>query len=219
MTRRCSGSAVVGLLALAVSVVACEPKTPDYQSILSTSPQASATPTTTEKPVPLWKYLESVGVSGEQIVPNSLTDLIVSIPTPRDWAPLNDPNITPTTRVIAKDGKYPTAMLMAFKLHGDFDVAEALKHANADAQMSANFTQLDVSAADFHGFPSSMIQGTYDLKGRRLHGWNRVVFPTGSPPAKLRYLVQLTITSVADEAVTESSDIETIIRGFVVATK
>ena len=40
-----------------------------------------------------------------------------------------------------------------------------------------------------------------------------------SPPARQRYLVQLTITSLANEAVAQSSDIETIIRGFVVAAK
>ena len=49
---------------------------------------------------------------------------------------------------------------------------------------------------------------------------DRVLFiPTGSPPASRRYLVQLTITSLADQAVAQSSDIEAIIRGFIVAAK
>ncbi|WP_443485488.1 LpqN/LpqT family lipoprotein, partial [Klebsiella pneumoniae] len=39
------------------------------------------------------------------------------------------------------------------------------------------------------------------------------------PPAKQRYLVQLTITSLANEAVKHASDIEAIIAGFVVAAK
>jgi hypothetical protein len=43
--------------------------------------------------------------------------------------------------------------------------------------------------------------------------------PTGPPPAKVRYLVQLTITSLANQAAAESTDIETIIHGFVVAAK
>lgn len=38
-------------------------------------------------------------------------------------------------------------------------------------------------------------------------------------PAKQRYLVQLTITSLANEAVKHASDIEAIIAGFVVAAK
>ena len=64
-----------------------------------------------------------------------------------------------------------------------------------------------------------MIQGSYDIEGTRLHSWNRIVLPTGSPPTKQRFLVQLTITSLADQAVAESNDIEAIIRGFVVAAK
>ena len=64
-----------------------------------------------------------------------------------------------------------------------------------------------------------MIQGSYDLDNTRLHSWNRIVIPTGSAPAKQRYLVQLTISSLADQAVAQSTGIEAIIRGFVVAAK
>lgn len=173
----------VAVATLAMSAVACGPKSPDFQSILSTSPTTSAVSTTTEVPVPLWKYLESVGVTGAPVAPSSLTDLTVSIPTPPGWAPMKNPNITPNTEMIAKGESYPTAMLMVFKLHRDFDIAEALKHGTADARLSTNFTELDSSTADFNGFPSSMIQGSYDLHGRRLHTWNRIVFPTGAPPA------------------------------------
>ena len=64
-----------------------------------------------------------------------------------------------------------------------------------------------------------MIQGSYDMKGTRLHGFNRIVVATGSPPANQRYLVQLTVTSLAEQAVAESGDIEAIIGGFTVAPK
>jgi hypothetical protein len=94
-----------------------------------------------------------------------------------------------------------------------------IKHGNADAQLFENFKQLDASDKPFNGFPSSMIQGSYDLDGTRLHSLNRIVIPTGSPPAKQRYLVQLTITTLADQAAAESTDIETILHGFVVAAK
>jgi len=202
-----------------MSSVACEPKAPDYQSLLTTTTSASTSAAPTEKPVPLSQYLESVGVAGEQVAPTTLTDLTVSIPTPPGWAPYQDPKATPGTVEISKGGEYPMAILMVFKLHGDFNPAEAAKHANADAQTAEDFHQLDASAADFNGFPSSMIQGSYARKGTRLHGWNRVVFPTGSAPANQRYLVQLTITSLAQTAVEQSSDIEAIIRGFVVKAK
>jgi hypothetical protein len=64
-----------------------------------------------------------------------------------------------------------------------------------------------------------MIQGSYAMGGTRLHSYNRMVIATGSAPARQRYLVQLTITSLADEAVMQSNDVEAIIRGFVVAAK
>ncbi len=210
--------AVVAILALTMSAVACGPKSPDFQSILTKSSTTSTT-TTVEKPVPLSQYLQSIGVSGQQVAPNALTDLTVSIPTPPGWSSYTNPNITPQTVMISKGGKYPTARLVVFKLRGDFDPAQVIKHGNDDAQLFENFKQLDASTADFNGFPSSMIQGSYDLDGTRLHSFNRIVIPTGSPPANQRYLVQLTITGLADQAVAQSSDIEAIMHGFVVAAK
>ena len=211
---------LLAIMAVATSAIACAPKSPDYQSILATSSTPAATTAkATEKPVPLSQYLENIGVTGQQIAPGSLTDLTVSIPTPPGWSPFKNPNITPETVIISEGGKYPTARLVVFKLRGDFDAAQVVKHGNDDAQLFENFTQLDNSTADFNGFPSSMIQGSYDVDNTRLHSWNRIVIPTGSPPAKQRYLVQLTITSLADQAVAQSSGIEAIIRGFVVAAK
>jgi hypothetical protein len=206
------------MVALTTCAVACGPKAPDYQSILSKSSTTSTT-TTTEKPVPLSQYLESIGVNGQQVAPSTLTDLTVSMPTPPGWSPYTNPKIRSETVIISKDGKYPTARLVVFKLRGDFDPAQVIKHGNDDAQLFENFKQLDASTAPFNGFPSSMIQGSYDLDGTRLHSWNRIVIPTGSPPAKQRYLVQLTITSLADQAAAQSTDIEAIIHGFVVAAK
>ncbi len=207
-------------VALTLSVAACGPKAPDYQSVWSKS--SSATPTTTTatgKPVPLSQYLQDMGVSGQQVAPAALPDLTVSIPTPPRWSPANNPNIKPETVMISKGGKYPTARLVVFKLSGNFDPAQVIKHGNDDAQLFENFRQLDASTADYNGFPSSQIQGSYDLDGTRLHSWNRIVIPTGAPPDNQRYLVQLTITSLANQAVAESSDIEAIIHGFVVARK
>ncbi|HUH67901.1 MAG TPA: LpqN/LpqT family lipoprotein [Mycobacterium sp.] len=199
-----------------MSAVACGPKAPDYQSILTRSSTTNTT-AATEKPVPLSQYLESIGVTGQQVAPGTLTDLTVSIPTPPGWSLYSNPNIAPETVMISKGGKYPTARLVVFKLRGDFDPAQVIKHGNDDAQLFENFTQLDASTANFNGFPSAMIQGSYDLDGTRLHSWNRIVIPTGSPPANQRYLVQLTITGLANQAVAQASDIEAIIRGFVVA--
>jgi hypothetical protein len=202
---------------IALAIVGCGPKTPDYESIWTTT--TTATATSTEAPIPFSQYLKDNGISGEPVAPDKPSDLTVSIPTPPGWAKVDKPNIPPTTEMIAKGGDLPTAMLTVFKLQGDFDAAELVKHGNADAALSQNFKQLGASAADFHGFPSSMIEGSYDLDGKRLHSFNRIVVATGSPPAHQRYLVQLTVTGLADQAVADAADIETIIKGFTVAAK
>lgn len=208
------------MMTVSAASVACAPKSPDFQSILSTTSSAAVTTTTTTaKPVPLSQYLESIGVTGQQVAPEDLKDLTVTIPTPPGWSRANHPKIAPQTVMLSKGGKYPTARLVVFRLRGDFDPAQVIKHGNDDAQLFENFKQLDVSMADYNGFPSSMIQGSYDLETTRLHSWNRIVIPTGSGPDKQRYLVQLTITTLATEAVAQSTDIESIIHGFVVAAK
>jgi Probable lipoprotein LpqN len=212
-----SGLCRAAIAALAVSVlpVGCGPKTPDYQSIWT----STTTTTSTEAPVPFAQYLESSGVTGEAIAPDKLTDLTVSIPTPRGWKPVDKPNIAPTTEAIGKDGNFPEAMLMVFKLNGDFDPTDLVKHGNSDARLADNFKLLDQSGADFHGFPSTMIEGSYDLGGQRLHTYNRIVIPTGPAPARQRYMVQLAITSLAVQAAPDAADIQAIIHGFTVAAK
>jgi Probable lipoprotein LpqN len=208
------GSAAV--LLLIVVPAGCGPKSPDYQSIWTTS---TTTPTTTETPVPFAEYLKDRGLSGEPVAPDKLTDLTVSIPTPPGWEKVDKPSIAPTTETIAKGESFPTAMLMVFKLNGDFDAADLVKHGNADATLADNFKLLDQSGANFHGFPSSMIEGSYDLNGKRLHTYNRIVIPTGSAPDSQRYLVQLAVTSLAEQAAPDAADIQAIIHGFTVAAK
>lgn len=169
--------------------------------------------------MPFAQYLESSGVTGEAVAPDKLTDLTVSIPVPPGWEKVEKPGIPATTEMIAKDGKIPTAMLLVFKLNGEFDAADVVKHGNADARLAENFKLLDQSGANFNGFPSSMIEGSYDLKGERMHTYNRIVLPTGPAPARQRYLVQLSVTSLAQQAAPDAADIQAIIHGFTVAAK
>ncbi|OBK80086.1 LpqN/LpqT family lipoprotein [Mycobacterium sp. 1274761.0] len=196
----------------------CGAKAPDYTSVLTAT--TSAKPTETTTPVPIAQYLESAGIVGQPVPPEKLTDLTVTMPTPKGWSQYSNPRFAPGTRMIAKGDTYPTAMLLVFALSGgDFDVKKALEHANADAELSQNFKQLNASTKDFKGFPSSMIEGSYDLNGKRMHTYNRVVIATGSSPGNQRYLIQFTVTGYADKAQAEAPDIEAIIAGFTVAKK
>ncbi|MBJ7463444.1 MAG: LpqN/LpqT family lipoprotein [Mycolicibacterium sp.] len=221
-------AALAVVAAAAALLTGCGAATPDYQSLLATTP-SRPTPTTSEETVPLSAYLESVGVKGEPVAPEKLTDLAVTVPRPKGWQDYTNTNLAPGTRVIADGETYPTAMLMVFTLDGDFDTAEALKHADVDAEISENFKKLNGSRDDFKGFPSSMIEGTYDVGGQRMQAYNRIVFATGKMPDKpapgqlepkaQKYLVQLTITSFADDAETKGAAIEQIISGFDVSAK
>jgi hypothetical protein len=207
-------AAAVALVVLATA--GCGAETPDYHSVWSTS-STTPPPTSTEAPVPIAKFLEDARVTGEPVAPQGLTDLTVTMPQPKGWQQYNNPNFAPGTETIAKNDTYPIAMLLVFKLTGDFDVNEAIKHGYADAELSQNFKRLNASTDNWKGFPSSMIEGSYDLNGRRMHSYNRIVIPTGAPPANQRYLVQFTVTGYAEKAAEEAPDIEAVIGSFTVA--
>ncbi len=211
----------VAALVITLAAAGCGPSAPDYKSIWTTT--TTATPTRTEQPISISTYFENIGVTGTPVAPDKLTDLTVTVPQPAGWKPYFNANLSPGTRTIAKGDTYPTAMILVFQLDGDFDVAEALKHANGDAELSQNFKQLNASNANFLGFPSSMIEGNYDLNGQRMQSYNRMVFATGTPARSglpgQRYLVQLTVTAFADKAQADGPDIEAIIKGFTVKAK
>jgi hypothetical protein len=210
------------LALLVIAAAGCGDRSPDYTSLLTTTPkttQASGTDTP-DTPVPISQYLEQAGVQGQPVAPDKLTDLTVTLPSPKGWEQYSNPSLAPGTRVIAKGDTYPTAMLMVFQLAGgDFDPAKAIQHGNADAQATENFKELNSSMDNFKGFPSSMIEGSYQLNGQRMHSYNRIVIATGSPPANQRYLIQFTVTGYAAKAQAEAPDIEAIIDGFNVAKK
>jgi len=209
------------VLSLALVLTACGSNPPDYSSIWTSSSTATTTTTTpaSDKPQPIAEYLYGLGVTGEQVPLDKLTDLTVTLPKPPGWTKYANPNFSPGTEMIAKNNTYPTAMVVVLRLTGNFDVAEALKHASVDAEMNQNFTKLNSSNETFDGFPSSMIEGSYDANGKRMHTYNRVVIPVTPAPKFQRYLVQFTVTTLADQAAVQSDDIEAVIKGFSVTAK
>jgi hypothetical protein len=209
-------TAAAALLTVALTTAGCSAHTADYSSVWTSSPAVTtmAPPTS---PTPIAQYLSSVGVTGEQVALDKLTDLTVTLPRPPGWTTYANPNFSPGTEAIAKNNTYPTAMVMVFKLDGNFDIPAALEHADDDAELSRNFNRLNYSNADFAGFPSAMIEGSYDHSEARLHTYNRIVFPVTSKFD--RYLVQFTVTTLADQAAAQAPDVEKVIGGFSVAVK
>jgi hypothetical protein len=199
-----------------LTTAGCSAHTADYSSVWTSSPVVTTTAPPTS-PTPIAQYLSSVGVTGEQVALDKLTDLTVTLPRPPGWTTYANPNFSPGTEAIAKNNTYPTAMVMVFKLDGNFDIPAALEHADDDAELSKNFNRLNYSNADFAGFPSVMIEGSYDHSQARLHTYNRIVFPVTSKFD--RYLVQFTVTTLADQAAAQAPDVEKVIGGFSVAVK
>ncbi len=209
-------SAAAAVLAVALTTAGCSAHTADYSSVWTSSSTATTTVVSTS-PTPIAQYLSSVGITGEQVPLDKLTDLTVTLPRPPGWTTYANPNFSPGTEAIAKNNTYPTAMVMVFKLGGNFDIPAALEHADDDAELSKNFKRLNYSNADFAGFPSAMIEGSYDHSEARLHTYNRIVFPVTSKFD--RYLVQFTVTTLAGQAAAQAPDVEKVIGGFTVAVK
>ena len=208
---------IAAALLIAATVTACGAKTADYTTLLPSSPTSTATSTSAATPTPIAQYLNGVGVTGAQVPLDKLTDLTVTLPRPPGWTKYSNPNFSPGTEAIAKNNTYPTAMVMVFKLSGNFDLPAAMKHANDDALLAKGFTKLNSSDKDFDGFPSSMIEGSYDHLGTRLHTYNRVIVPVTATFD--RYLVQFTVTTLADQAAASAPDVEKVIAGFSVSVK
>lgn len=208
---------IIGALAVAAAGTACGAQTADYSSVWTTSANSTSATAVSTTPTPIAQYLAGVGVTGQQIPLDKLTDLTVTLPRPAGWTKYSNPNFSPGTEAIAKNNTYPTAMVMVFKLDGNFDIPAALEHADDDAELSKNFTRLNYSNDDFKGFPSSMIEGSYEHSGTRLHTYNRIVFPVTSRFD--RFLVQFTVTTLAEQAAAAAPDVQKVIEGFSVAVK
>ena len=82
--------------------------------------------------------------------------------------------------MISKGGKYPTAQADRVQAERRLRPGAVVKHGNDDAQLFENFEQLEASDAHFNGFPSSLIQGSYDLEGTRCTAGTG----SSSPPAR-----------------------------------
>ena len=97
---------------------------------------------------------------------------------------------------------------------GDFDPREAITHGYIDSQQLANWQSTDASLAEFGGFPSSVIEGTYRQNDMILNTSRRHVIATTGPD---RYLVTLSVTTAANQAVAAANATDAIVNGFRVA--
>lgn len=161
-------------------------------------------------------FFNSKGVTMEPQKAEGFTALNIVLPMPRGWSVVPDPNVPDAFTVLADrlggDGLYTSnAQLKVYKLVGEFDPKEAITHGYVDSQQLFNWQSTDASMADFGGFPSSIIEGTYRENDQTLNTSHRyVIVPSGAD----HYLVSLDVTTAANQVVATADATDAIVNGF-----
>ncbi|BBX75668.1 LpqN/LpqT family lipoprotein [Mycobacterium shinjukuense] len=163
----------------------------------------------------LREYLQAQGVKLEAQRPQGFQALDITLPMPPRWTHVPDPNVPDAFVVIADrlgNSVYTSnAQVVVYKLVGNFDPAEAITHGYVDSQRLLAWQTTNASLANFCGFPSSIIEGTYRENDMTLNTSRRHVIATSGPD---RYLVSLSVTTALSQAVADGPATDAIINGF-----
>jgi hypothetical protein len=190
------------------------PATPAAATPAATTPaepaiQPAASGTITE-------FFKDKGVALEPQKAAGFTALNIVLPVPTGWSVVPDPNVPDAFGVIADrkggDGLHTSnAQLLVYKLVGDFDPREAISHGFIDSQKLKAWQSTSASMAEFGGFPSSIITGTYRDNDMVLNTSRRYVIATSGTD---RYLLSLSVTTAANQVVATAPATDGILNGF-----
>jgi len=181
---------------------------------------AAATPPTPAPAVTgtLHDYLQAKGVKLEAQKAQGFKALDITLPVPGRWTQVPDPNVPDAFAVIADRlgaSLYTSnAQVVVYKLVGKFDPKDAITHGFVDSQQLQAWQTTNASRADFGGFPSSVIEGTYRQNDMTLNTSRRHVIATSGSE---KYLVSLSVTTAFSQAVSDGPATDAIINGFRVA--
>lgn len=143
------------------------------------------------------------------------TPLDITLPVPTGWTLVPDPNVPDAFAVIADRGSpalyTPNAAVVVYRLVGHFDPGEAITHGYIDSQQLPAWRTTNASLADFGGFPSSLIEGTYRQNDMTLNTSRRHVIATSGVN---NYLVTATVTTGIGESIGNAPATDAIINGF-----
>lgn len=189
------------------------------------SPIPASVPAAVVPPPPavtgtLREYLEGKGVKLEAQHPLTFKALEITLPVPTRWTQVPDPNVPDAFVVIADrvggTSVYTSnAQVVVYKLVGDFDPAEAITHAFVDSQRLLAWQTTNASTANLGTFPSAVIEGTYRENDMTLNTSRRhVIASAGSD----KYLLSLSVTTAASQAISDAPATDAIISGFRVGT-
>ncbi|OBK50874.1 LpqN/LpqT family lipoprotein [Mycobacterium sp. 1081908.1] len=160
-------------------------------------------------------YLQSKGVKLEAQKPQGFKALDITLPLPTRWTQVPDPNVPDAFAVIAdrRGASIYTsnAQVVVYHLVGSFDPKEAITHGFVDSQQLPLWQTTNASMADFGGFPSSIIEGTYRDGDMLLNTSRRHVIATSGHD---KYLVSLSVTTDRAVAVADAPATDAIINGF-----
>ncbi|OOK71298.1 putative lipoLpqN family protein [Mycobacterium kansasii] len=164
----------------------------------------------------LREFLQGKGVKFEPQRSQGFKALDVTLPMPPRWTPVPDPNVPDAFLVIADrvggNSVYTSnAQVVVYKLVGDFDPAEAIAHGFVDSQKLLAWRTTNSSMADFNGFPSSIIEGTYRENDMTLNTSRRHVLASSGAD---KYLVSLSVTTAASQAIADAPATDAIVNGF-----
>lgn len=165
-------------------------------------------------------YLEAKGVKLEPQRAREFNALDITLPMPPRWTQVPDPNVPDAFVVIADrvggNSVYTSnAQVVVYKLIGNFDPAEAITHGYLDSQQLLAWQTTNASISNSGGFPSSIIEGTYRENDMTLNTSRRhVIAPAGAD----KYLVSLSVTTAASQAVADAPATDVIVNGFRVTT-
>ncbi len=216
-----ANTAVAGPTAISTPAAATPAPLPTQSATAVAAPTATA-PTETLVPATtgtLAEFFKDKGVALEPEKATGFTALSIVLPMPTGWSVVPDPNVPDAFQVLADrqggDGLYTSnAQLVVYKLVGEFDPKEAITHGYVDSGKLPNWQTTNASLADYDGFPSSVVEGTYRDNDMMLNTSRRhIIASNGSD----RYLVSLSITTAANQVVAAAPATDAIAKGFRVA--
>lgn len=161
------------------------------------------------------EFLQSKGVKLEAQKPQGFDALDITLPVPARWTQVPDPNVPDAFAVIAdRHGSSiysSNAQVVVYKLVGAFDPKEAITHGYVDSQKLLAWQPTNASMADFCGFPSSVVEGTYRDGDLTLNTSRRHVIATSGHD---KYLVSLSVTTDRAVSVADAPATDAIVNGF-----
>ena len=197
---------------------------PAPEAAATPAPQTpAAEPTTPVEPAltpatsgTLTEFLKGKGVVMEPQKPGGFTALNIVLPVPPGWSVVPDPNVPDAFGVIADrkggDGLYTSnAQLQVYKLVGEFDPREAISHGYVESQKQLAWQSTSASMSEFGGFPSSIIAGTYRANDLTLNTSRRHIIAKSGADT---YLLTLSVSTAANQAVATATATDAILNGF-----